>query len=94
MHLRLPLREQFEILYVKCALKPVIQRIEYFDQLKKEVVQEQDPSRDEKKDGPKLQLSDDEEKTTEEVKEKGKGEQQDAKFSARMTNSRRSPWTA
>ena len=67
-------------MYVKCALKPVIQRIEYFDQLKKEVIQEQNPARDEKKDGQKLQLSDDEEETAEDVAEQGKGKQQDAKM--------------
>lgn len=66
-------------MYVKCALKPVIQRIEYFDQLKKEVAMEQNPEQDEKKDGVKLQLSDDEEETTEDVKAPGSGRRHDAK---------------
>ena len=36
------MREQFEILYVKCVLKPVITRIKHFDQLENEVKQTQD----------------------------------------------------
>ena len=43
------------------------------------MIQDQDPARDEKKDGAKLQLSDDEEETTEDAKEPGSGRQQDAK---------------
>jgi len=52
------MREQFEILYVKCVLKPVITRIKHFDQLENEVKQTQD---DAQKDALDLQLSDEEE---------------------------------
>lgn len=60
---KLPLREQFEILYVKCALKPLISRINSIESSIQAQNQLQKADSPEKKDshlqeGAKFQLSD------------------------------------
>ena len=62
---------------MKCALKPVIQRIEHYEQIKREVVQQ--AGADEKKEAAKLQLSDEEEEEGQAEGADGKKKVVDAK---------------
>ena len=56
--MKLPVREQLEILYVKCALKPLIKRIEELKEGQNQAASSQSPAKDQKDPVENEELSD------------------------------------